>query len=61
VVGRLTADLFLYTNFAAESVLKEFLRSLNIWQSYVEEVDHLKCLVGWGTVLLKKMSSELRF
>jgi len=43
----------LYYRFTAESVLKEFLKSLNIWKSYADKVDCFKCSVRRGTVLLK--------
>jgi len=39
--------------FTAQSVLKEFLKSLDIWQSYAEIVDCLNRRVRRGTVVLK--------
>jgi len=50
VVGSFTV---LYYKFTAESVLKEFLKSLNIWQSYGGTVECLKRPVRRGAVLLK--------
>jgi len=50
VAGNLTITLL---QIYCESVLKEFLKSLNIWQSYEEKVDCLKHTVRRGTVLLK--------
>jgi len=50
VVGRWT---ILYYKFTTESVLKELLKSLNIWQSYWEKLVCLKRPVRRETVLLK--------
>jgi len=47
----------LYYKFTGESVLKEFLKSLNIWQSYGGKVDCLKCRVRRGIVLIKLKNS----
>jgi len=43
----------MYYKYTAESVLKEFLKSLNIWQSYGGKVHCLKYSVRRGTVLMK--------
>jgi len=43
----------LYYKFAAESVLKELLKSLNIWQSYGGKVECVQHAVQQSTVLLK--------
>jgi len=50
VVGRWT---LLYYKFTTESVLKEILKSVNIWQSYGEKLVCLKRPVRQGTVVLK--------
>jgi len=47
---RLTITLL---QIIAESVLKEFLKQLNIWKHYGEKVDCLKRPVRLGTVLMK--------
>ena len=46
-------DALLYDKFTAESVLKEFLKSLDIWQSYGEKVSCLKRPMWQGAILLK--------
>ena len=45
--------LLLYYKFTAESVLKEFLKLLNIRQRYGEKGNCLKCPVHQGPAVLK--------
>jgi len=56
VVGHFT---LLYYKYTAESVLKEFLKSLNIWQSYGGKVDCLKHSVCQGSCLAERCRTHL--
>ena len=49
--------------FTAESVLKEFLKLLKIWQSYGGKVVCLKHRVHWGIAVLKdeELTSDLTY
>jgi len=49
-----------YYNFTAESILKEFLKRLNIWQSYEENVDCASSALWVGHCPAKRWRNCLR-